>query len=304
MVSFNGGAMGSFLINLLDKSSRVGFGQHSSNLEWNHVSYFLSLEHGILDTNESYHAVKKPFIDKFDHHQWTKYYLYAYAYSSYQVCKDANGSINEFVGEKFVNSFMSSNNRLDVKNNVIPTNDLDYFYVKSHPFVRGMIFFYDQSITWKQKIHCYFPDDKLWIMHLLALWKHHLFKLFHPSSQKQFIDFWLLDAFTNPKKHEFVLTTGKFKYLNLDDFTHVNMYNLIFNNDVSELYEKIPGFELTPDKEKILTQACQSNCSILDKFGFDHRDSFMKTITMDDLKNNIVLKEMINEYSAKYIQQK
>jgi hypothetical protein len=140
-------------------------------------------------------------------------------------------------------------------------------YIKEHPYQEGP-YAYDK-VTWKnKKICCRFPYNKIWIPYFLLKYKY-------GSADPEFIQI--------TKNH---LERLDYPYPDIrplhnnNDYITFDIYDLIFNKNLDQVYSIDPSFNYNDDKKSMLDLAHNSSLEILELFGLDFNwniDSNTKT---------------------------
>jgi hypothetical protein len=145
-------------------------------------------------------------------------------------------------------------------------------YLKEHPFKESLYPFED--IVWKnKKIYCRFPYEKLWIPYFLLKYKY-------GTNDPEFIEITkiLMDGYEN--------TYPEMRPLhNTYDYITFDIYDLIFNKNLDQVYSIDPAFEFNDDKRDMLDLAHTTSIEILELFGLDHTWSIDHTTKIKDVLN-------------------
>lgn len=150
-------------------------------------------------------------------------------------------------------------------------------YVKEHHLHKS-IYPTLKDMLWKnKKINCCFLNEKSWIPYYLLKYKS------------------LTSEYLKKNVERFDSMTGYFPYIevlnnqlpsNTDDrYMAFNMYDLIFNKNLDQVYEIDPNFEFTKEKELMLNLANISSIEILDSFGLSHYTDINKRTSIREVRN-------------------
>lgn len=137
-------------------------------------------------------------------------------------------------------------------------------HVKTH---KDWIFFEDNSIKWLAKLNIAFPEEKIWIPRLLCFYKK--------------IEQWRTQTDTATTQTiinrvaNFNLQTPADEYLyenniiQKNNFKTVDIYNLVFNQNLNEVIEIFPNFEFQQNHRFLLDVAKNDQLHILKLFDLD-----------------------------------
>jgi hypothetical protein len=131
------------------------------------------------------------------------------------------------------------------------------------------------AIKWKQKqIVCEFFDNKAWIPYYLMK-----FKITGAPYLK--IN---LDVYNDYTSDSFI---ARSKLDNLFDYTQphikVDMYDLVFNKNIEQVYKVDPNFEYTKEKEEMLNLANSTSLEILEYYGIDYNSNIDEKTTIQEV---------------------
>ena len=161
-------------------------------------------------------------------------------------------------------------------------NQISSKYVKAHPY-KGYpnINKPFSSIKWGNKIiRCAFPDEKSWIPFYLLKYKfsnsdrvyakpvlNNLIKNVSVQSNLQFIRF-------------FCYNRNRVEPNNPNEYLNFDIYNLVINKNLNQVYEVDPSFEFTEKKKEMLELAHSSTIKILETFGINYNTSIDRTTSV------------------------
>jgi hypothetical protein len=143
-------------------------------------------------------------------------------------------------------------------------------YLKEHPYQEGP-YPYDKVIWKNKKICCRFPYSKLWIPYFLLKYKY------------------------GPTDPEFTLITKNHiqnynnpypdlrHFQNNNDYMIFDIYNLMFNKNLDQVYNIDPSFEFNDDKKRMLDLAHDASLEILELFGTDYNWSMDSNTKIKDV---------------------
>lgn len=280
LIDFAGGAMGTFLCCLLGdnehehykKVKRSGNAGMTDNFEWARVDYFSEL------VDKDFSKITSHFAKKYGD-EWKKKFLYAYAVE--YISKVKSGQIAVDMHLVPVEQYKKN---LKVH---LDGNDLIFTAIKSHSNEDTGSVFTADNIPWKYKLYAYFPDDKLWVQHVLLFWKKYLFPrqatkdIFRQASFKANI------LLTDPSSEIF----DKFKEnAPGPDWKKLNMYELIFNKNTDILYEAMPDLTLTAEQLRLLDLAHTTSIQIFKNLGMDHTSAYSLTPEFAGLLQDLIKK--------------
>jgi hypothetical protein len=258
LVSFQGGAMGSFLINFLNAENpelyaeferREFFGLRT-NHEWSVLYYFQGIQNldvTVLDQLKEYYG-KNTYIQQT---------LYAYGRLVENLCKERKWSTS------LVKSEFTFERALELVKEDYDYDSLLFPYVKNHLNERN---FQEKSVPYKKKIYCYFPKGKQWIISAFVLYKHHLYKIFHKNNNydygtgdvKNWIRYYQDNIYFDPMP------------INYTDHESLDMYELVFNKNLDGLRKIYPDFEPGELQLELLNQAHDTSMMVLNDLNISH----------------------------------
>lgn len=255
LVSFQGGAMGSFLINFLTAEDpelytkleyQTYFGLRT-NQEWALLYYF----QGIQDLDIKVTNQLKEYYGK----NYTQQTLYGYGRLIANLYKENKLSISaitsEFTFERFLELV-----REDYDSLLFP-------YVKNHLDLKDI---QEKNIPYKKKIYCSFPEGKQWIIYAFVLYKHHLYKIFH-NTQDFGYHIGNVKNWIRYHQDDILFDTIPVNYT---DHETLDMYELVFNKNLDGLRKIYPDFEPNELQLKLLDQAHDTSMSVLNDLKLSH----------------------------------
>jgi hypothetical protein len=212
--------------------------------------------------------------------------------------------INELRSFSDIFAFFKTLDLESIDNTPLPSSvDLDTWrHIKTH---KEWIFFKDNSIQWKQKLNVAFPKEKRWIPRLLCLYKKTQQWLVNPDRETR-------QRIIN-RVENFNLQTPLYEYedevkiLTENNFHTVDMYELVFNKNVSVVTDIFPDFEFTDKHQLLLDTAFNDQNYILKLFDLDHTMNLKldepPRVMMDIYDNSDhvnKLKTLVNLYKRTY----
>ena len=261
LVSFTGGAMGSFLINFLMAEDekyyqslidRKFFGLRQ-NQEWHVVHYFQNIRD--IDTltlsKLSRHYGKSSF---------TQQALYAHAHIVqdlfYAKELQAETVLRRFTFEKVLELVKKDFDKI-----IFP-------YVKNHQLKTSLDFdCNNKSINYKKRIYCTFPENKSWIGSVFGVYKHNLYKLFDKTNSnhygvKDVTDLIYLYNINSKMINNYPST--------IPEHEPLDMYELVFNKNLDGLRVIYPNYEPNDLQLELLDIAHKSSIEVLNNLNLSH----------------------------------
>ena len=314
LVNFSGGAMGTFFINLLiandsdqftENAKRYGdlIGIEDLTLEWSYFpDYLYALRYHTVkpvQTKDSKEDSIIHFTGKFG----DDYFLpYAYAFSNYFI-KNAkfNNEIEDRVDfYKLECDFKSLGpDALDLAFEVVEPSPEFFSVIKSHVNYEQIN---HKTIPYANRITCYFRKDKDWIKHILLLYKRSLYALDKPNQLEilvtQSCSSASIEQFQNRINGSLeglrpYITESRLRMITQQEIETsrkndimIDIYKIIFEDNLEDLYNIYPDFALDREKTKVLRLAQETSHKILDDLKLDH--------TMSDTRELIPTTETSN----------
>lgn len=268
LIVYWSGGMGTFLSVLLSSDYNHNKMNLKLSFEWINNDYYDHIKY--YDSSKTVKYIRQ-FEEWFGKEQGAKKFFYFYRYwrDKQELMQE---QIDEKINEKL--ELLTKDEVDDTLNNIPTRSNFISPYIQSHPwYVRNpgteneKIFNYFsyavKDFPWKQKIFCYFPREKQWIQH---------FFIFHKIILRIFSDSFMFkrsfNNFTMPTPS--VMFGDKFFSDDFPGFFKLNMYDLIFKRDVSELKQICPEIETDEVKQNILNIAQATSMAIFDSLGLDH----------------------------------
>jgi hypothetical protein len=261
LVSFTGGAMGSFLINFLlaehEEYYRLlsdrGVFRLKHNQEWQVTHYFQN----IRDVDISTLTKLSNYYGK---STFTQQALYAHAH----IVQDLFLA-RELHSETVLRRFTFENVLRLVKKDF---DKIIFPYVKNHQLKTNLGFdCNNKSINYKKRIYCTFPSNKSWIGGVFSVYKHNLYKLFDKNHDyeyglrdvNEFIHLYLLDS---EMKNNYPET--------IPEHESLDIYELVFNKNFDGLKAIYPNYEPNDLQLELLDSAHNSSIEVLNKLNLSH----------------------------------
>lgn len=282
LVTFGGGRMGSFLINFLTAENEIIYNRFvkqgnfglRSNHEWHLAHYF-----------ENAHNIKKETIEYTKNFYGANTYLKQTLFS-YAKLIDKN-FINKTVQDiDLINTF-TGEKALELVNEEFTS--IKFPYVKDHPApptLHGNII-----LPYKNRIFCYFPPGKQWIANFFVLYKHHLYKIFHNNNNYDYgLENIPLLALIGDKRRQ------EPEAITLENHTSVNMYELVFNKNLEDIYKIYPGYKPNQTQLKLLDMAHDTSMLVLKDLGLSHEMVVEDNYLVRKFLNDTGIIKTIHEY--------
>jgi hypothetical protein len=135
-----------------------------------------------------------------------------------------------------------------------------------------------KDMQWQnKKINCAFFDEKSWIPYYFLKYK---------SVESKYLKA-TLNYFDNITSHfPYIQEVNNQLPSKTDNrYITINMYDLIFNKNLDQVYEIDPNFEFTKEKEVILNLANTSSIEILESFGLSHYTNINERTSVKEVLN-------------------
>lgn len=168
-----------------------------------------------------------------------------------------------------------------IKNNSSP-------YIKEHKNLMHIDNYYLFQVKWKnKKINCEFPKEYQWIPHFLL---KHKFK----DSSLLYRQDTLIELDNIYKNLDIPFTTILYNTdCTLQDTTNeyinFDIYNLVFNKNLDQVYEIDPHFNFNNNKQAMLDLANKTSLEILESFGLNYNLKIDDTTTLREILNQDTL---------------
>lgn len=259
LITFTGGAMGSFLINFLSAGNEEFYREYKnrspglrSNHEWQVIHYFQDItyvDNSVLDTIRDYYG-KNTYIQQS---------LYALAH----IVQDLYLS-KELTAERTIATFNLDKILELVKKDF---DQIIFPYVKNHGIKNSSNFGCNNpSIKYKKKIYCTFSKNKTWIIPVFSLYKHNLYKLFTDNREYDYGNGDLRNWLTSYHENKKIVSYPESIY----DHESLEMYELVFNKNLDGLRKIYPDFEPNSLQLELLDQAHNTSLMVLNDLNISH----------------------------------
>jgi hypothetical protein len=249
LIFWTGGHFGAFFINLVNASQLTPQDHEKSffvrlykNKEWSMVDYFsgyhYSRELKINDTLIT--QLKDIYGDKWYLHYYYILYQYSYRYLILNEGEFPDKSIETLTKEEILE--LATAPFLGVKPTLRFTkcHDRDYLYK-------------DDSLEWNSKIAVMLPKNKFWLGEIMLGYKHKVpLHIIIRGLKNKFNELYRYDEVEQKK------------------FKTVNMYDVIFNKDLTSIYDNFPSFNFTGLENKLWEIVNKDSLEILEHYGLDH----------------------------------
>ena len=194
------------------------------------------------------------------------------------------------------NTQQSSNNLLAMANCEFEFSDITFPYIKSH--IQGNITRINQ-LPWKKKIICRFPKNKSWLGDVFLFYKHYWYYIINPTRNRNGFMEHNRQALIGPVEYNehFLYNYERYNPLNeMDDFIIIDMYDLIFNEQVEQLTAIDSRYNqgISATQLQLIRDTKQGLIEILNIFGLSHTSDI---ITPEDHATKFLTKEVIDIYN-------
>ena len=164
-------------------------------------------------------------------------------------------------------------------------------YVKNHPNPPAL--YGNIILPYKNRIFCYFPSGKKWIADLFVLYKHHFYKLFHNSNDYDYglEHLPLLAQIGNDNLRRAVPPRTFFA-----DHDSVNMYEMVFNKNIEDIYKIYPDYKPNPRQLEIIDMAHDTSMLVLKDLGLSHEMVVEDEYIVRDFLNDTGVMKIMQEY--------
>lgn len=168
-----------------------------------------------------------------------------------------------------------SNHKLNVPLELIKTRTSRY--LKEHQltlrFDKAVLT--TRDMEWKRKINCIFPVSKYWIPYYLLKYK---------SSMSTYLKYHLHHLNLIPDSNPFIasMQLSEVHYTDPTQF-NFNIYELVFNKNLTQVYEVDPAFEYTKEKQDMLELAHLTSHEILNSFDLNVNHIIDETTSIKDV---------------------
>jgi hypothetical protein len=245
LVFWPGGHFGAFFINLMNASQltlqdKKYFNRSDKNKEWAVVDYFSAYHYS--ERLKLHRTLVNQLVDIYgdDWEQHYYYILYQYTYRYFTLNQGdfPDESIRNLSKEDILNladaPFLGVSSPLKFTK----CHEEDYFYT-------------NDNIPWNNKIAVVLPKNKRWIAEIMLWYKH-----------------------TTPL-HVVISDLRKKTSYNDDqilqkNFKTVNIYDVVFNKDLTSIYNIFPNFNFTKKEERLRNIVNKDSLDILHHYGLDH----------------------------------
>lgn len=157
---------------------------------------------------------------------------------------------------------LTATNIKEIPFNIIKNNSSRY--IKEHKNLVHIENHYIFEVKWKnKKINCEFPKIYSWIPYFLL---QHKFKDSTLPYRQNTLD--ELNIYYTQLNNPFTNITTI--HDNVNEYINFDIYNLVFNKNLDQVYEIDPNFEFNNDKQTMLDLANKTSLEILKSFGLDY----------------------------------
>lgn len=286
-VAFPAGHMGTFLRGFLTPEVNNLFPNDSRkmiNHEWNFVDIF---DDFFADPNNTFTEVISILSDFYPNEDIIKIAAIVILNTKYHLKINSAVDFNTRVGDNFPVLLEFAKNpkyhQIQIPLELINTHS--NIYIKDHllkKIVHPNFTFFMRDMEWKnKKINCCFPDEKSWIPYYFLKYKS------------------LMSEYLKKNVESFDSMKDYFPYIEVlgnqlpskDDSRYItfNMYELVFNKNLNQVYEIDPHFMFTKEKELMLDLANTSSIEILNAFGLDYQFSINEKTSIKQVRDMQIL---------------
>lgn len=217
----------------------------------------LSVPYGMLPNKEWM------FIDAFDNFFGSPMNRYSDIYDSLSADYSGLELMSQAANEVFKHRYKTLTKTNEISFEVLKNNSSRY--VKEHTYQAHLPNFYCHQIRWKtRKIHCRFTDEFSWIPYFLLKYK---FK--NPDNIRS-SSFSKLDEILQKKLPNSYIMAMNYNLIDPNNkYIDFDIYNLVINKNLDQVYEIDPDFKFDTAKQKMLTLANTTTIEILESYGLD-----------------------------------
>ena len=282
-VTFSPGHMGTFLRGFLTSNTNNIFPYDltkSDNHEWNFIDIFddFFAEYG--------NVFEDLFLILYNHYQSqdifktaavvilnANYYLKNnQGFRSNTRLKDNLPFLLEFAKDPKYHQIQIPLELINIDTNI---------YIKDHnldDIKYSNLTFSMRDMQWKnKKINCAFFDEKSWIPYYFLKYK---------SVKSEYLKNKIIELDNITSYFPFIQTFNNQLPSKTDDRCMIiNMYDLIFNKNLDQVYKVDPNFEFTKEKELMLNLANSSSIEILESFGLSHYTNINECTSVDEVRS-------------------
>ena len=260
------------------------------------------------DIVDEYFQFNEAYCKSNLHHSWKLFK------QSYPTGSEFDAAICYIIAQKnykyYSNNGMLPNNRskmpylknqlttdlINIANCNFEFNNITFPYVKSH-IQRNSIQRINQ-LTWKKKILCRFPKNKAWMGDVFLFYKHYWYYIINPLSDRTGFMEHNKQALTCPVEYNkhFLYNYEIYNPTdNIADYSIIDMYDLIFNENFEQLKEIDPLYNrgVSETQLQLIRETKQELIEILNIFGLSHTSNI---VTAEDHASNFLTKEVLDIY--------
>jgi hypothetical protein len=301
LLIWNPGNMGAFLMNFLEASKphynakldlkKLGM---LESKEWQYSDYFMGYYNNSFhkyqpETFAELKRIEKIICDYYGKENVGKYISYLIALlnqvvnnlTTFDIAVKSVPVLKEI--KTIQNLYMFLMQYID---------DIKYNYVKLHPH-HGI----PNGIPWKEKIYCYFPENKDWMRFVLHFYKLSMYptiKSNTPYYDDSVIFMEKVNAILNNSLVFVSDFIGVENIRNDPTFTHVNIYDFLFKDGYTKLVN-----DMTPDQEKVLRLGKESTLEILDFFNLKHELELPGNVNLNQIPEFETFRNLVKQYYKK-----
>jgi hypothetical protein len=247
LIFWPGGHFGAFFINLINASvlmpqdkEKKYFVRLSKKKEWSIIDYFSAYHYS--DKLNLHRNLVKQLVDIYGDNWQPHYYyiLYQYTYRYFTLnhgtCPDE--SILTLTKEDILKLADAPFLGVDSKLKFTKCHEHEYFYL-------------NDNLSWNNKIAVMLPKNKRWIAEIMLGYKH--------TTPLHIV---ISDLRKKTSYNDDQILQKKFKT--------VNMYDVVFNKDLTSIYNIFPNFNFSNIEEKLWNAVNEDSIEILQQYGLEH----------------------------------
>lgn len=257
LVYWHAGHFGAFFVNLINAANidNENHFKRFDNREWSLIDYF-----GFYHYGKDLEFLKQQCHDLYQD-DWQSHYFYV-LYQLMHVNITQYNDPSEWINIRSI----TKDDIVNLIDRPVYNVDIRYRLTKCH---EDDYFFLNDNLSWRNKSAVLLPENKKWIGDVMLLAKHNFTVSHLEVSLGKTIDYDLIK-----KKN----------------FKTVDIYSIVFNHDLTTVYENCPKFVLTQKEQNLLDTVKQDSLEILNSLGLDYEFSVNSASDLDALINKIKLK--------------
>ena len=198
----------------------------------------------------------------------------------YHTC---NFSTNHTSLPSYITKVNAEKYLLDIVSKEFTAHPINFPYIKAHV---GVGFDRIEKLSWKKKIYCSFPKEKVWLTRVLVFYKHYWYYKKHNVLKPKYITESSkipIENFINAVESVHVsneLYKDNILSKDFKDYIKVDMYDLIFNENTTQLIniDDVYATELSQTRKELLKIVRNDIIDICNIFGLDYK----MNVSLDD----------------------